>query len=111
MKQDPIKTSRLGDLLSPPRTPEPEPDVTASEPAPEPAPAPAPVKTRPARKASASPFRPYVPPAEEETAQLNVRIPKALLTRVKALHKATDEPMRSIVERALEALCDNEEAR
>jgi hypothetical protein len=90
------------------RAPEPEPDFTASEPEPEPA---APVKARPVRKSNASPFRPYVPPVEEETAQLNVRIPKALLARVKALHKATDEPMKSLVERALEALCENEENR
>lgn len=88
--------------------PEPDDEITVSEPPEKPA---APVKTRPVRKGSAGAFRPYVPPVTEETAQLNVRIPKPLMARVKQLHKDTDEPIKSMVERALEALCDAEENR
>lgn len=61
--------------------------------------------------ARSDPFRPYVAPTREATDQLNVRIPTTLLDRVKARHRETGEPMRSIVQRALEALCDTEETR
>jgi hypothetical protein len=91
---------------------EDEDEVVALDP-----PAKKPRKTKPKPEVTASEHTvtieapTWAPPQREATEQLNVRIPKSLHDWVKDRHRATGEPMRSIVERGLTMLQRAEENR